>query len=103
LATLADGSAIKRSSKPCPYYVVETNSNEPLIKDEYIVRLRENYTVEQHFQFLGHSISQYADKFVDMRSIKSYSIRINEKMMHESMSYIPRYFQILTAHLRRSL
>ncbi len=86
--TLAAGSAIQRSSSPCPYHHLENNLYEPLIKDEFIVSLRDDYTIDEHLQFLNQNLSESAEKFVRMDHIKSYSILIDERVMHERKSFL---------------
>lgn len=89
--TLAASSAVQRASLPCPYHRVENNPSEPLIEDEYIVSLHEDYTIDEHFQFLNRNLSESADKFVRMDSIKTYSIRIDEKTIHGRTSVLLVY------------
>lgn len=79
LCTLAAGSIVRRIAQPCPYHLPH---DRPPIKDEYIVRLREGYSIDEHFGFLGKNLSQHATKFSHLQAVNSYTITIDEQTMH---------------------
>ncbi|KAF1847165.1 uncharacterized protein K460DRAFT_54515 [Cucurbitaria berberidis CBS 394.84] len=87
--TFSIATVIKRASDPCPYHRIDDSPGQPLIPDEYLVNLRDNYTIEQHFQFLGQNLSQTADIFHHMPILNIYHIRIDERFMHKIIRYDP--------------
>lgn len=62
---------------------------QDLVKDTYIVTLYNNYTLEEHFTFIGKDLSQSSKKFFSLPGIDAYLADIDEYTLHELIRYDP--------------
>jgi len=74
-------------SEAAPYHrhVDETN----LIKDEYVVVLHKNYTLQDHFDFIGTNLETSRYVFHKISSINGYRARLEETTLHDIIRHDP--------------
>lgn len=92
-ATLSSALPSQKRSTPCPYQKGGT-AREPLLKDEYTVELNPNYTLEEHYDFIGFNLSTKAEKFHSMKALNMYRIKTDKDTMHNIIRYDPGVLQV---------
>jgi hypothetical protein len=75
-----------RSENPANYIVP---GGSRLVPDEFVVKLRDGHTLEDHFENIGLNISKVAQMFSPMELINSYRCRIDSNIMHDLIRHDP--------------
>lgn len=65
---------------PAPYH---NDFETDLVDDEYIVRLEKNYTMAQHYEFVGRNLNETEPMFHPLDTINAYFIRTDRETMHD--------------------
>ena len=80
-------------TEQAPYYRAYDEKDH--IADEYGVFLAKNYTIEEHFDFIGVNLEQNATTFARMSVLNAYRAKIDSHTVHNLIRYDPgvRYVQ----------
>ncbi|KAF2191787.1 subtilisin-like protein [Zopfia rhizophila CBS 207.26] len=91
LLALGQLAASTATTRPCPYHRINNNPYEPLLANEYIVKLNESHSLEAHFNFLGRNLSENAadGDFDFMRIFHGYFVRIDDSVLHNYIRHDP--------------
>lgn len=84
----------ERSKTPAPYHRPDS---EHLVPEGYIVRLRPNHTLEDHFTNLGFDIRQFTSEFFEIHITNAYAFRLteaNNSLIHECIRYDPGVLRV---------
>jgi hypothetical protein len=74
-----------------PYRQIDPERTVP---DDYGVLLRDGYTLEQHFEFLGQNLSETARDFRYFRSFNSYHAVLDSEFLHERVRSDPGVYLV---------
>lgn len=86
LALTAHASALvlPRAEQPCPHH---EPSADPA--DQYIVRLHDDHTLDNHFEHIGMDLSNGTDVFHSLEVLHSYRATLTEEFVHNIIRYDP--------------
>jgi hypothetical protein len=74
-----------------------------LIEDEFLVILHEGHTIDSHFRHINNDLSQNASMFWPIETINGYRVRIDPKIIHESIRLDPMVELVEQDHIIASI
>jgi hypothetical protein len=73
--------------EPAPYY--RSKNETRLVPDKYGVFLNPNYTLTDHFNFIGQNLEQTAREFYTIEILNGYTAILDLHTVHDLIRYDP--------------
>ncbi|KAL9088191.1 MAG: hypothetical protein Q9165_006318 [Trypethelium subeluteriae] len=78
-ATSTPGGNNQSELAPYTHY----NDSSALVPDSYIVKFKDNYTIEHHLDYVGVDISSMGNEYAYLDIIPGYHIKVNQSVIHD--------------------